>query len=1057
MLHLIADSGIQFHSIELELDPAQQLTLPSGRPLKYSFCNIKNQETGERLFDLLSYHGSIGKFIPVHEITDNRANELLADGRARLDESGVEIMRSDVSPTFYNQIEPGDAERLFTFNSPASYKTPNPANVHERIAAFELILGKWLPMPMFEMHNGVSADVPYAWCRLRIDRTGEGEQPGTDRYRFTWAFDTQISTDDMAIFRPTFPVEGIDKLEFALCNRVSNLLTFMAPKGDFTVFSHYLAELLGLDPSGSAYRYIGWYIYLVNYIRLIGASPEVTLHRCPADREIPVDLVLDIGNSRTCGLLFENGDFTKATMLSLRDLTDPWMSYDKPFDMRLVFRQADFANDIVIEDEDMFRYPSMVRVGDEAKKLVYRSVESEGLWASTTNYSSPKRYLWDTRMFRQKWEFLTTENDPLYIRESENIYIPGLSDQFDATGEFIRDIDNMVEPTDGHTHYSRASLMTFVLVEVLQQALMQINSTEFRKHGDINCKRVLRNLILTCPTAMPKAEQIKLRQCAMDAFEALKAVYPDDKLNDIEVYPSVEKLSVNPADADPGMGDDNATWTYDEATCCQLVYLYAEIAQRYKGRAREFFELKGHVRPELAKEGYNDKAVTVASVDIGAGTTDVMVCTYMCSGNDAGTLTPRPIFWDSFYVAGDDILRNIIQNVIIEDATGDDPSMGSIYSALTARLNNMEVEEIAAIPVMSRHSFFRGIVNDLRSASGNPRETATLKQRLASGLTRNFFGVDSTMMDDRDRRCRVDFNTQVSHPMAQFFMEQLRLHRPSRVYTFSEIFPDIKPSAYLLDYFANHFGFRFEELKWRFDPERVADIVKSTMEKLMQQISVMLYAHRCDIIVLSGRPTSIDAITELFVKYLPVTPDRLVRLNEYRVGQWYPLADPEGYFRDQKAVVAVGAMVGYLASTEGFNGMVIRFDDMVKHFRSTDNYVCLYQGDRMGSTLLTPTHNSENLTLTVFPAFFGAKQFDHPLYDGRPIYALYNNSGRRSLRVTISRDFQGEPEKLVLEDVCDQNGDQVPLNQIEFIGQSLVNDGQHWLDKGEFELSVQTR
>lgn len=1055
MLHLIADSGIQFHTIEKEFDPAQQLAMPSGRPLKYSFCNIKNPDTGERLFDLLSYNGSIGKFIPVNEIVSNNAIELLADGRARLDECGVEIMRPDVSTAFYNQLEPGDTERLFTFNSPAGYKTPNPANVHERIPAFELILGKWLPMPMFEMHTGVSADVPYAWCRVRIDRAGAGSQPGSDRYRFTWAFDTQISTDDMAIFRPTFPVEGIDKIEFGLCNRVSNLLTFMAPKGDFTVFSHYLAELLGIDTNSCAYRYIGWYIYLVNFIRKIDASPAVTLHRCPPEREIPVDLVLDIGNSRTCGLLFENGDFTKVTNLCLRDLTDPWLTYEHPFDMRLVFRQADFANDIVIEDEDMFRYPSVVRVGDEAKKLVYRSVESEGLWASTTNYSSPKRYLWDNRLFKQKWEFLTTEKDPLYIRESENIYVPGLTDQFDAAGELIRDFDNITEPTDGHTHYSRASLMTFVIVEILQQALMQINSSEFRKHGDVNCKRTLRNLILTCPTAMPRTEQVKLRQCAIDAFEALKNVYPEGKLPDIEVYPSVEKLAMTPEDA--ADGENSATWIYDEATCSQLVYLYAEIAERYKGRAREFFELKGHVRPELAAEGYKDKAVTVASVDIGAGTTDVMVCTYMCSGNDEGTLTPRPVFWDSFYVAGDDILRNIIQNVILEDPSGNDPGMGSIYSALRARLDAMSTDEIAEIPEMNRRSFFRGIVDSLRSAAGNIKETTALKQHLASGLLRNFFGVDSTMMDDRDRRCRVDFNTQVSHPMAQFFMEQLRLRRPSRVYTFDEIFPNIRPSDYLLDYFANHFGFRFEDLKWRFDPECVADIVKSTMEKLMQQISVMLYAHNCDIIVLSGRPTSINAITELFVKYLPVTPDRLVRLNEYRVGQWYPLADPEGYFRDQKAVVAVGAMVGYLASTVGFNGMVIQFADMIKHFRSTDNYVCLYQGDRMGNTLMTPTHNSENITLTVFPAFFGAKQFDHPLYDGRPIYALYNNSGRRTLRVTLSRDYQSEPEKLVLEDICDQNGDQVPPDQVEFIGQSLINDGQHWLDKGEFELSVQAR
>ena len=60
-----------------------------------------------------------------------------------------------------------------------------------------------------------------------------------------------------------------------------------------------------------------------------------------------------------------NGDFTKATMLSLRDISDPSKVDDQPFDMRLVFRQADFANDIVIEDEDMFRYPSMVPVGSE--------------------------------------------------------------------------------------------------------------------------------------------------------------------------------------------------------------------------------------------------------------------------------------------------------------------------------------------------------------------------------------------------------------------------------------------------------------------------------------------------------------------------------------------------------------------------------------------------------------------------------------------------------------------------------------------------------------------
>ncbi len=316
---------------------------------------------------------------------------------------------------------------MFAFNTLLSYVTPNPANVHERVPAFELVLGKWLPMPMFEMQHGVSGDVPYAWCRVRVDRVGEPAPDGRARYRFTWAFDTQTSDDEMSMFRPAFPAEGIDTMEFGLCNKVSNMILFMSPTGSFNVFSQYVAQLLGLDPTRTTYRYIGFYIYLVNFIRLVGASPEVTLHRCPRLRPRFLWIWCLTSVTRAPAACFLKTVISprppcsaSAILPTLRTPTSI------PFDMRLVFEQADFANDIVIEEEDMFRYPSMVRIGDEARRLVYRSLESEGLWAGTSNYSSPKRYLWDEAPFKQKWEYLTAETDPLYIRESENIYVPGL-------------------------------------------------------------------------------------------------------------------------------------------------------------------------------------------------------------------------------------------------------------------------------------------------------------------------------------------------------------------------------------------------------------------------------------------------------------------------------------------------------------------------------------------------------------------------------------------------------------------------------------------------------
>ncbi|MDE6207473.1 MAG: hypothetical protein K2M55_06655, partial [Muribaculaceae bacterium] len=123
----------------------------------------------------------------------------------------------------------------------------------------------------------------------------------------------------------------------------------------------------------------------------------------------------------------------------------------------------------------------------------------------------------------------------------------------------------------------------------------------------------------------------------------------------------------------------------------------------------------------------------------------------------------------------------------------------------------------------------------------------------------------------------------------------------------------------------------------------------------------------------------------------------------------------------------------------------------------TANYINIYENDRLATTLMSPTHNSCTVTINKFPAFVGCRQFDIPQYDGRPIYAINNNSDRRSLRITISRDFNSDPEALRVEDVVDINGDSIPAWQIDFHPQSIINDGRHWLDKGEFELGIKPR
>jgi hypothetical protein len=227
------------------------------------------------------------------------------------------------------------------------------------------------------------------------------------------------------------------------------------------------------------------------------------------------------------------------------------------------------------------------------------------------------------------------------------------------------------------------------------------------------------------------------------------------------------------------------------------------------------------------------------------------------------------------------------------------------------------------------------------------------------------------------------------------------------------------------------------------------------MEPLMKQLALVLYMQRCDIILLAGRPTSLDAITELFIKYIPTSPDRLIRLNEYRVGSWFPTADGQGYFFDQKSVVAVGGMVGYVASHGGLKGSVLDFSEMIQKMQSTANYIGEYNSQRQQVTqvLLSPTSSTTPWNISVFPAFLGCRQLDVPIYQSRPLYALYNHGNSSTIIVRFSRDFQNDKEAITIEDAEDINGRNCK-SDLELIPQSMVDDGKYWLDKGEFKLTI---
>src|SRR5207244_12240751 len=101
----------------------------------------------------------------------------------------------------------------------------------------------------------------------------------------------------------------------------------------------------------------------------------------------------------------------------------------------------------------------------------------------------------------------------------------------------------------------------------------------------------------------------------------------------------------------------------------QLVYLYGEIAERFAGEANSYFDLAGRPRPRPV-DGENakglrcaERSVRIASIDVGGGTTDLMVTTYFLEAGKA--LVPFQVYREGFRVAGDDLLREVIERSIL--------------------------------------------------------------------------------------------------------------------------------------------------------------------------------------------------------------------------------------------------------------------------------------------------------------------------------------------------------------------------------------------------------
>jgi len=267
---------------------------------------------------------------------------------------------------------------------------------------------------------------PGNWVRANFMALAEGEDPNGYTLRVTLAFDTKVydDSDQRKYLAPTHSDlrNGARYSLFSESHQIGWLLEQQWLREWLSeVFLEQAQARLRMtleDAEAEVARQNRHLKHYLNFLSIIADHinpPKIALianteidGRAPID----VDLVLDIGNSRTCGIMVEDhvqetNGLKKRYELELRDISSPHRIYNDPFESRVEFVRAQFGKEEHSASSgriDAFLWPTISRVGPEATRMASRRRRTDG----AKGLSSRKRYLWDEEGCGRGWGLTST-------------------------------------------------------------------------------------------------------------------------------------------------------------------------------------------------------------------------------------------------------------------------------------------------------------------------------------------------------------------------------------------------------------------------------------------------------------------------------------------------------------------------------------------------------------------------------------------------------------------------------------------------------------------------
>jgi len=686
----------------------------------------------------------------------------------------------------------------------------------------------------------------------------------------------------------------------------------------------------------------------------------------------------------------------------------------------------------VVEVPPQFDDLSLVRLGREADDIA-QVMRAEG--DIRIGVSSPKRYLW--------------ADDASWL-EGANWHMADPADRFGTgsyastlQGPFLRfihedDRDFLLqerEPRDEEyatetplkPRHAPRCMMTAAVYELLCQAYTYVNSIQYRSaSGDAGRTRELRTVTFTFPSGMIQDERNRLSSQIDKAINVFNATLGKEQ----SVRPELN-LSI------------------DEATAVHLTYIWSEMrmlgqdprlwfstlrldrgqvkpkeeaepepmasipAGRRRGRGigRPGSTRRKSAEPEVFGDAANE--IRIACIDVGGGTTDLMIAKYNFESKIDDAIHGKVIHQDGIYLGGDQLVKRLLETIIVPtfaDAIG---------------LEDEDVQLLFGPEV--------------------PRNREIRSQRV-NWINRLFVPIAQKYLDNA-----VD--DVADEPISHTDPETVD---PAVVDSLQEAFDKVRgPGYYNVQ----------QDLDLVFDRAEFEGVVHDVFDELLFDYCQRIVDHKTDIVLLAGQPSKLSYIQQLVQMYVPLSPSRIVPMHNHYAGNWYPYQDEKGHnpgvIIDPKSPVVVGAAVEFMAR----NGMLPQFKFRMqgKTYENTYYWGVMTDatsGIRKERILFQPAEDQAREEITEFTTssqrvLIGRKLATGEDAQATPVYLLKMDVGDRigstEIVVKIKRKHanKDEEETLEVESVGGVvAGEDAMLDDNVYFTWRTLADERYYLDTG---------